>query len=695
MTIPDCFPLPNIEIILQTLGAGYTYFSKLDLKSGFWQLPIATKDCYKTAFVTPFGLFEWLVLPQGLRNSPPTFQRTMSNILGQFSNFCIVYLDDIVIFSRDFVQHLIHLNKVLSALKASNLILHPKKCEIAKPTIEYLGHLISSTSIKPLPDKIKSILALPEPRTLAQANRFIGSLSWYRKFIENFSSIAAPIHAITNLSKSNRHKFKWGIDQSQSFAALKQLLTSSPRFLNFPDDSYPILLSTDASNVGIGGILYQEINNEKRILFYHSELLSSTQKRYHRIELEALAIFKCITSMKPFILGRNIIIYTDNCPICQMMNKNISNKRVEKVSILLQEFNIQQIIHVKGKYNCLPDYLSRNPISNDDELFDDADYGLRFYQAKSDSPIQLLGGVVTRSKSKALTSTDDIPSSPSLLKSSVLVPSATSSTDHSSPPLLIEPFDITNLKQEQLADSRIHRIIHALSQRPNMSFDYHDGVLYKLLPVDHARTKRKLIYVPARMIPSLLLSYHDNPLIGGHFAVRRTLDKIQQQYWWPDMRSSIINHIQSCLVCQAHNVSRRKRPDFLQPVPLPDGPNQLIGIDFCGPFPPTPQENRCILCITDYFTKYVTAVALPTCTAAATADAIFLEYICHYGVPRAILTDQGTSFKNHLMRALSKLIGFHHILCTPYHPQSSGQIERFNGTFVTQIAKLTDHESNN
>jgi len=117
ITIPDCYPLPNIEITLQILGAGYKYFSKLDLKFGFWQLPIAAKDCYKTAFITPFGLFEWLVLPQGLRNSPPTFQRIMNNILGHFSNFCLVYLDDIVIFSRDFNEHLLHLNKVLYALK--------------------------------------------------------------------------------------------------------------------------------------------------------------------------------------------------------------------------------------------------------------------------------------------------------------------------------------------------------------------------------------------------------------------------------------------------------------------------------------------------------------------------------------------------------------------------------------------------
>jgi hypothetical protein len=197
------------------------------------------------------------------------------------------------------------------------------------------------------------------------------------------------------------------------------------------------------------------------------------------------------------------------------------------------------------------------------------------------------------------------------------------------------------------------------------------------------------------MLISLLYSYHDNPLIGGHFAIKRTLNKIKQQFWWPGMKSSVVNHIKACLVCQAYNTTRQKRPGFLNPVTPPDGPNQLLGVDFCGPFPTSPQENRYVLCLTDYFTKYVNAIPLPVCSAAVTTEAIFREHVCRYGVPKAITSDQGTSFKNQLMHSLSQLLGYHHILCTPYHSQSNGQTERFNGTFVAQLAKLTDHESNN
>lgn len=416
------------------------------------------------------------------------------------------------------------------------------------------------------------------------------------------------------------------------------------------------------------------------------------------MELEALAIFKCITRLKSYLLGRSIIIYTDNCPLCNMMNKKISNKRVEKISLLFQEFNIQQIIHVQGKYNCLPDYLSRNPVPDDDLLLD-YDYGLAFRQSTTTSPTQLLGAVVTRSKSKAISSSTTTSSSSSSTTSpsptSLLSPSSSSSTTAAPSPSSHKHFDITQIREKQRVDPQIQQIINQLPLCPNLSFAFQGGILYKLLSTPRAKTKRKLIYLPTAMIQSLIHAYHDNPLIGGHFGIRRTLAKLRHQFWWPRMSDSVITYIKSCLPCQAYNISRSKRPGFLHPVPVSDGPNQLLGIDFCGPFPTTPSDNRYVLCLTDYFTKFVTAVALPTCSASATADALFSNYICIHGVPKAIVTDQGPSFKNNLLSSLSILLGYHHILCTPYHPQSNGQTERFNATFVVQLAKLTDRQYNN
>jgi hypothetical protein len=161
------------------------------------------------------------------------------------------------------------------------------------------------------------------------------------------------------------------------------------------------------------------------------------------------------------------------------------------------------------------------------------------------------------------------------------------------------------------------------------------------------------------------------------------------------MKESISQHIQSCLPCQQFNTSRTKKPGHLYPIPTPEGPFQLIGIDYCGPFKITPSGNQYVLCITDYFTRWVTAVALPDCSAQTTARTLFNDYICRYGVPKSILSDQGTHFKNQLMEAMAKLIGCNHIFSSVYHPQTNGLVERFNATFVPQIAKLQDRENNN
>ncbi|CAF4247737.1 unnamed protein product, partial [Rotaria sp. Silwood2] len=371
ITIKDNHPLPNMEQTIQILDGGYQFFSKLDMKSGFWQIPITEEDKYKTAFITSDGLYEWNVLAQGLKNSPPSFQRIMADILSSCRQFALVYIDDIVVYSQSFDDHLNHITQVLSILLQHNCQLNPTKCSIFQQQIDYLSHTISATGVKLTDEKIQAIIRLSEPNTLAKANKFVGVLSWYRKFIPQFATIAAPIHSITNLTKPNRKKFTWGESQKQAFLQLKQLLANSPLFLDFQNDNYPVILTTDASKLGISGTLQQIINEETKNLYYNSQVTSSTQRRYDPIELEALAIWLCFQRMRSYILGRSIIIYTDHCPLYNMMNSSVKNQLVDRISILLQEYNIEKVIHIKGQNNCLADYLSRHPIQHDEEIFNE------------------------------------------------------------------------------------------------------------------------------------------------------------------------------------------------------------------------------------------------------------------------------------------------------------------------------------
>ncbi|CAF3544285.1 unnamed protein product [Rotaria sp. Silwood1] len=709
ITIKDNHPLPNMEQTIQILGGGYKFFSKLDMKSGFWQIPIKEEDKHKTAFITPDGLYEWNVLPQGLKNSPPSFQRLMLDLLSPCRQFALVYIDDIVIFSYTFEEHVKHLTQVLSILSSHNLQLNSSKCFILHRQIDYLSHTVSQFGVKPNKEKIQAIMNLREPTTLAAANKFIGGISWYRKFIPQFASVAAPIISITNLTKPNRKKFVWGTSQHEAFIQLKQLLINQPLFLQFPNDDYPVILTTDASKVGIGGTLQQIINGETKNLYYYSQITSPTQRRYDPIELEALAIWACFRRMRSYLLGRSIIIYTDHCPLCNMMNKSVKNRRVDRISMLLQEYDIEKIIHIKGQQNCLADYLSRNPIQIEPEEIFEEDYGISTL-FNGEPPVSVsvsvdkhpvLGAVVTRSMKKQQIQQESeldksLLSIEKELESSSLEKIKNLSSQSQLKSYTCNQFDIKQIKFEQEKDPIIQKKVKEIQQNPTRgSFVLHEGLLYKLMPMNLRNiTKIRLIYIPSSMINSLLKAYHSDPL-GAHFGIRRTYYKLKNKYWWPDMKQSITRFIKSCLPCQQYNVSRFKKPGLLCPIETPPGPFQLIGIDYCGPFKRTPRENQYVLCITDYFTRWITAVALPDCTAQTTAQAIFNEYICRYGVPVSILTDQGTHFNNQLMESMAQLIGYNHILSTVYHPQSNGMVERFNATFVPQLAKLHDREHNN
>ncbi|CAF1598482.1 unnamed protein product [Rotaria magnacalcarata] len=278
ITIKDNHPLPNVEQSNQVLGNGYQLFSKFNMKSGFWQIPIEEEDRHKTAFITPEGHYEWNVLAQGLKNSPPSFQRIMADILSPCRQFALVYIDDIVAYSRSFEEHLKHIHLVLSILSQHNFQLNPSQCSIFCQQIDYLSHTMSEQGVKPNNEKIQAIINLREPSTLVEANKFLGTISWYRKFIPRFAYVDAPIHKIINLTRANRNKFSWGAPQKEAFLQLKQLLITSPLFLDYPDENHPVILTTDASKVGVGGTLQQHINGEIKNLYYHSQMTSSSQR---------------------------------------------------------------------------------------------------------------------------------------------------------------------------------------------------------------------------------------------------------------------------------------------------------------------------------------------------------------------------------------------------------------------------------
>ncbi|CAF4939684.1 unnamed protein product, partial [Rotaria sp. Silwood1] len=495
---------------------------------------------------------------------------------------------------------------------------------------------------------------------------------------------------------------------------------TEPLFLNYPDPDVPLILSTDASDYCVGGVLYQEINDERKNIYFYSQMLPKSQRKWPTIEKEALAIYYCVTRMKLYLLGREFIVQTDHCPLRDMHNKPSNNRRVDRISLILQQYNIKEIRHLSGKCNCMADYLSRYPRQlEDDDEFIERDFGdIPAIQHPALTSIStnyqqttphVLGAVVTRAQAKinsqlnsstipdtsieAKSSIDDQPPREEDHEFDVLtIGEEKSSIDDQPPREEDHEFDVLAIGEAQKIDKLYQTKVLEIQANPiRHAYVLENGILYKLF--NCGISTRKLLYVPPTMVKQLLTAYHDAPW-AGHFGFHRTYWKLKDKYWWPDMKTTIKDYIQSCLKCRKFNIDRRKAPGLLHPIEAPGGPFQLIGIDYTGPFPTTPQENKYVLAITDYFTKWVIAIPLPNQTARTTAEALYEHYVCIYGVPLRILSDQGSHFNNELMAAFTQLLGCHHIKSTPYHPQTNGAIERFNATFERQLAKLTDQQIN-
>ncbi|CAF1687022.1 unnamed protein product, partial [Adineta ricciae] len=313
------------------------------------------------------------------------------------------------------------------------------------------------------------------------------------------------------------------------------------------------------------------------------------------------------------------------------MEQPVHNARVERITHLLQEYNIDQVIHIKGSENCLPDFLSRYSPDPHDELFE-IEYGLASKQG-------LLAAMTLRSHTNKNRLTSDAQTNDR------------DNVSESDPDQIVSPsvspkhfstnyFDISQLQAEQRNDPAIQTIVHQLSDGvPNLDFVFKDNLLYKMIkPSRHSKRKIAVVYLPLSMEPFLIRACHDDPMIGAHFSFERTYRKIKNLYWWPSMKSAIRRYIQSCLLCKQHNISRLKQPGHLHSLNPPEGPFLMIGIDYCGPLKPTPRENQYVLVITDYFTRHITAVALPNCTTVTTAQALFNDYFCKYGIPTVLLS---------------------------------------------------------
>ena len=369
ITTADAFPLPNMTELLDSLKQT-KYFSVLDAKSAYWSIHVAPEDRCKTAFTDGHQLFQWVRMPFGLKTAPNTFQRTLSIVLSPvLGNHCLCYLDDIIIYSNTFQEHIEHLSSVLTLLDKAGLKLNFKKCQLARPEIKFLGFLVSAAGLSPDPEKVEAVTRMPSPKNVQETRRYLGCVGFFRRHIKDFADIAAPL---TDVTKKNR-PFVWGEAQENAFQELKRRLKSAPVLVR-PDFSKSFQIHTDASKLAVAGCLMQTDDNDNlHPVAYFSRKLRGAESRYSAINLEALAVVESVRAFNPYVYGRHFSIFTDHAPLIHVFKRRTKCPRMSRWSIELAEYNYT-IYYKQGKSNHVPDTLSRSVAAVDLENVDPQDF---------------------------------------------------------------------------------------------------------------------------------------------------------------------------------------------------------------------------------------------------------------------------------------------------------------------------------
>ena len=392
VTKKDAYPLPRIEDCLDALN-GSKWFSTLDLASGYWQVAMKPEDQEKTAFLTHMGLYEFRVMPFGLCNAPATFERLMDNVLGDMKwHKCLVYLDDVVVFGDTFETALANLEEVFRRFQRANLTLKPKKCQLFRQRVEYLGHVISPEGVQPTTEKIDAILHWAAPRKLTEVRSFLGLTGYYRRFIRDYSAIAQPL---TRLTKKDV-PFEWGPEQEQAFETLRTALVTQP-VLGFPTPGGQFVLDTDASLLAIGAVLSQLQDGEERVIAYASSTLSPSQQAYCTTKRELLAVVTFAEHFRPYLAGGRFLIRTDHASLRWLVNFSQTDNMLLRWITRLQQFDFE-LLHRPGKEHGNADALSRMVRGNCGRV------GCPECNPVGDEPPQgALRPVITRAMAKAMT----------------------------------------------------------------------------------------------------------------------------------------------------------------------------------------------------------------------------------------------------------------------------------------------------
>ena len=641
LTIKDRSPLPRIDDLLSQMN-GATVFSSLDLAQGYHQIRIADEDVPKTGFTTPFGHYQFKVMCFGLSNAPGTFQKVMNRLFSkQLHKYVVIYLDDILVFSKTPEEHVQHLREVLSILRDNRLYAKLSKCDFNMPQVLYLGHVVSRDGLQVDPKKVATVKDWPVPKDIHELRCFLGLTNYFRSFIQGYSTRVMPLTRL----QSPKNPFVWDDACQKAFDGVKHDLTHAP-VLKSPDLAQPFELVTDACDFGIGAVLMQD----RRPVAFESRKLIPAELNYTTTEKECLAVIHALKIWRCYLEGQpsdRFTIVTDHNPLVHLPKQPTLSRRIARWSEYLQRFTFAWEYR-PGRIN-VADPVSRRPSDQYPVVtINVLTRALKAAKAASPSPFPV---PIAPSESTDIMETDADPES--------------------------NDVDMPALPAGQSAAAFRDGIIQGYRQDSWFTDAQH---LSELVLKQDLYWKHSAVVIPdhAGLRQRLLHEYHDTPC-AGHLGVNRTTKLIEKDYWWPKLRADVLSHVKSCGPCQRNKGATQRPYGVLQPLSVPDFQWQHISMDFIVHLPKTRSGFTAVLVVVDRLTKMVHLLPTFDTASAEETAALFRDRVfCLHGMPQSIVSDRDVKFTSAFWRELHRLLGITLNMSSAYHPQTDGQTERMN-----------------
>lgn len=655
-TVPDNYTLPRVDDILADCGKGKIW-AVFDMTDAFFQTRMHPDDIEKTAVSTPFGTFEWLVMPMGFRNAPPIHQRRVSTALSHLiGKICHVYMDDIIVWSNSIEEHIENCKRVMDALRVAKLYLNPKKTRLFCEQVKFLGHKISAKGIEPDDEKVAKILEWPQPRSATDVRRFLGLVRYIATFLPNLAEHTQV------LDKLNRKEYEkalpvWSDEYKHAFQAIKNLVVS-PECLTVIDHgnmgNNKIFVTTDASDAISGAVLsYGETWETARPVAFDSESFKDAELRYPVHEKELLAIMRALRKWKTDLLGVPFFVMTDHRTLTNFNTQRDMSRRQTRWMEELAIYDAK-IVYIKGEDNTVADALSRypHPITS----------SVEHAQVLAQGAFPLNDNHVVACVNTGLIR--DPFSGVCALVCQGLNEVWTPQFDGQF---------ASDLKAGYETDPWCKKFLSA-SQGMN-SLKLIDGFWFldNRLVVPRVRELREYLFRLA----------HDN---FGHFGLAKSYDILRSSYFWPGMRRDLeLGYIPQCDECQRNKSSTSRKPGPLHPLPVADDRLKTISIDFTGPLPDDEGYNM-ISTISCQLGADYRFIPCRDSTSAMEFALLFMDnWYCENGMPTAMIIDRDKLWVSEFWKHLLLLTGIRCRMSSAFHPESDGLSERTNKTVIQAL----------